>query len=144
MSHSRSSFLVGRIPALQDLGLSYSSRGISSGPRTSVRKGTAATSPPQQCLFSCQPQHLSVILQKASDLADMINRVIREGLEGLVLKDVKVSHSATHTLRLLSPAGSPTHPVSPALASRGRRQPEVAGAGCSRALSRVHTAPFCV
>lgn len=26
---------------------------------------------------------------KASDLADMINRVIREGLEGLVLKDVK-------------------------------------------------------
>lgn len=28
---------------------------------------------------------------KASDLADMINRVIREGLEGLVLKDVKVS-----------------------------------------------------
>lgn len=30
------------------------------------------------------------VLQKASDLADMINRVIREGLEGLVLKDVKV------------------------------------------------------
>lgn len=29
--------------------------------------------------------------QKASDLADMINRVIREGLEGLVLKDVKAS-----------------------------------------------------
>lgn len=29
--------------------------------------------------------------QKAADLADMINRVIREGLEGLVLKDVKVS-----------------------------------------------------
>lgn len=31
--------------------------------------------------------------QKAADLADMINRVIREGLEGLVLKDVKVSCS---------------------------------------------------
>ncbi|NXU55604.1 DNLI3 ligase, partial [Turnix velox] len=27
--------------------------------------------------------------QKASDLADMITRVIREGLEGLVLKDIK-------------------------------------------------------
>lgn len=33
----------------------------------------------------------STVPQKASDLADMINRVIREGLEGLVLKDVKVS-----------------------------------------------------
>ena len=31
--------------------------------------------------------------QRAADLADMINRVIREGLEGLVLKDVKVSGS---------------------------------------------------
>lgn len=30
-------------------------------------------------------------LQKASDLADMITRVIREGLEGLVLKDIKAS-----------------------------------------------------
>ncbi|NWI07625.1 DNLI3 ligase, partial [Tichodroma muraria] len=30
-------------------------------------------------------------LQKASDLADMITRVIREGLEGLVLKDLKAS-----------------------------------------------------
>lgn len=29
-------------------------------------------------------------LQRAADLADMITRVIREGLEGLVLKDVKV------------------------------------------------------
>lgn len=29
--------------------------------------------------------------QRASDLAEMITRVIREGLEGLVLKDVKVS-----------------------------------------------------
>lgn len=35
--------------------------------------------------------HISLTVpQKASDLADMINRVIREGLEGLVLKDVKV------------------------------------------------------
>lgn len=33
---------------------------------------------------------LLTVPQKASDLADMINRVIREGLEGLVLKDVKV------------------------------------------------------
>lgn len=30
------------------------------------------------------------VLQRAADLADMITRVIREGLEGLVLKDVKV------------------------------------------------------
>lgn len=29
------------------------------------------------------------VFQKASDLADMITRVIREGLEGLVLKDLK-------------------------------------------------------
>uniref|UniRef100_A0A8D0UJB0 PARP-type domain-containing protein n=1 Tax=Sus scrofa TaxID=9823 RepID=A0A8D0UJB0_PIG len=41
-------------------------------------------------LFSHQPQRLSCCPQKASDLVDMINRVIREGLEGLVLKDVKV------------------------------------------------------
>lgn len=34
-----------------------------------------------------------VLPQKASDLVDMINRVIREGLEGLVLKDVKVTWS---------------------------------------------------
>uniref|UniRef100_A0A8D0R7Z1 DNA ligase n=1 Tax=Sus scrofa TaxID=9823 RepID=A0A8D0R7Z1_PIG len=40
-------------------------------------------------LFSHQPQRLSCCPQKASDLVDMINRVIREGLEGLVLKDVK-------------------------------------------------------
>lgn len=31
------------------------------------------------------------VLQRAADLADMITRVIREGLEGLVLKDVKVA-----------------------------------------------------
>ena len=37
--------------------------------------------------------------QKASDLVDMINRVIREGLEGLVLKDAKVRQ----LLPLLSP-----------------------------------------
>lgn len=34
-----------------------------------------------------------LIPQKASDLVDMINRVIREGLEGLVLKDAKVRWS---------------------------------------------------
>lgn len=28
--------------------------------------------------------------QRAADLAEMITRVIREGLEGLVLKDIKV------------------------------------------------------
>lgn len=28
--------------------------------------------------------------QRAGDLAEMITRVIREGLEGLVLKDIKV------------------------------------------------------
>lgn len=50
----------------------------------------------------------------------MINRVIREGLEGLVLKDVKVSHSATHTLGLLSPAGGPPHP--PGLSSPGQQR----------------------
>lgn len=44
-------------------------------------------------LFSHQPQRLSCCPQKASDLVDMINRVIREGLEGLVLKDVKVRGS---------------------------------------------------
>uniref|UniRef100_A0A4X2LDQ5 DNA ligase n=1 Tax=Vombatus ursinus TaxID=29139 RepID=A0A4X2LDQ5_VOMUR len=39
---------------------------------------------PNRILFS-EMKHVT----KASDLADMINRVIREGLEGLVLKDVK-------------------------------------------------------
>ncbi|XP_068946031.1 DNA ligase 3 [Petaurus breviceps papuanus] len=39
---------------------------------------------PNRILFSEMKQ-----VTKASDLADMINRVIREGLEGLVLKDVK-------------------------------------------------------
>ena len=52
------------------------------------------------CLASiallCSHISLSVspaLPQKASDLVDMINRVIQEGLEGLVLKDVKVSWS---------------------------------------------------
>ncbi|NXD11624.1 DNLI3 ligase, partial [Nothocercus nigrocapillus] len=37
------------------------------------------------------------LFQKASDLADMITRVIREGLEGLVLKDIKAgSHSGNY------------------------------------------------
>lgn len=35
-------------------------------------------------LFCCDDQ-------RAGDLAEMITRVIREGLEGLVLKDIKVS-----------------------------------------------------
>uniref|UniRef100_K7G6X8 DNA ligase n=1 Tax=Pelodiscus sinensis TaxID=13735 RepID=K7G6X8_PELSI len=39
---------------------------------------------PNRILFS-EMKHVT----KASDLADMINRVIREGLEGLVLKDLK-------------------------------------------------------
>ena len=39
------------------------------------------------------------VLQRAADLADMITRVIREGLEGLVLKDVKV-HLGTSVLVL--------------------------------------------
>ncbi|XP_074045031.1 DNA ligase 3 isoform X2 [Macrotis lagotis] len=39
---------------------------------------------PNRILFS-EMKHVT----RASDLADMINRVIREGLEGLVLKDVK-------------------------------------------------------
>uniref|UniRef100_A0A667HG01 DNA ligase n=1 Tax=Lynx canadensis TaxID=61383 RepID=A0A667HG01_LYNCA len=39
---------------------------------------------PNRIMFSEMKQ-----VTKASDLADMINRVIREGLEGLVLKDVK-------------------------------------------------------
>lgn len=39
---------------------------------------------PNRIMFSEMKQ-----VMKASDLVDMINRVIREGLEGLVLKDVK-------------------------------------------------------
>lgn len=31
-----------------------------------------------------------LVSQRAADLAEMITRVIREGLEGLVLKDLKV------------------------------------------------------
>uniref|UniRef100_A0A8U7N4X1 DNA ligase n=1 Tax=Corvus moneduloides TaxID=1196302 RepID=A0A8U7N4X1_CORMO len=42
---------------------------------------------PNRILFS-EMKHVT----KASDLADMITRVIREGLEGLVLKDVKGSY----------------------------------------------------
>ncbi|NWW14180.1 DNLI3 ligase, partial [Oreocharis arfaki] len=41
---------------------------------------------PNRILFS-EMKHVT----KASDLADMITRVIREGLEGLVLKDIKAS-----------------------------------------------------
>lgn len=55
-----------------------------------------------------------VVPQKASDLADMINRVIREGLEGLVLKDVKVRWAQP----LLSPVDSQPSPLS--LASPGQ------------------------
>uniref|UniRef100_A0A8D3E0W1 DNA ligase n=1 Tax=Scophthalmus maximus TaxID=52904 RepID=A0A8D3E0W1_SCOMX len=43
---------------------------------------------PNRILFS-EMKHVT----RAGDLADMITRVIREGLEGLVLKDVKVSFS---------------------------------------------------
>lgn len=32
------------------------------------------------------------VRQRAGDLAEMITRVIREGLEGLVLKDIKVHY----------------------------------------------------
>nr|XP_056720864.1 DNA ligase 3 [Euleptes europaea] len=42
---------------------------------------------PNRILFS-EMKHVT----KASDLANMINRVIREGLEGLVLKDVKSTY----------------------------------------------------
>uniref|UniRef100_A0A6I8N729 DNA ligase n=1 Tax=Ornithorhynchus anatinus TaxID=9258 RepID=A0A6I8N729_ORNAN len=42
---------------------------------------------PDRILFS-EMKHVTV----TSDLADMINRVIREGLEGLVLKDVKSTY----------------------------------------------------
>ncbi|XP_038615595.1 DNA ligase 3 [Tachyglossus aculeatus] len=42
---------------------------------------------PNRILFS-EMKHVT----RASDLADMINRVIREGLEGLVLKDVKSTY----------------------------------------------------
>ncbi|XP_034608751.1 DNA ligase 3 [Trachemys scripta elegans] len=42
---------------------------------------------PNRILFS-EMKHVT----KASDLADMINRVIREGLEGLVLKDIKSTY----------------------------------------------------
>ncbi|XP_074870026.1 DNA ligase 3 [Carettochelys insculpta] len=42
---------------------------------------------PNRILFS-EMKHVT----KASDLVDMINRVIREGLEGLVLKDIKSTY----------------------------------------------------
>uniref|UniRef100_G3SNT4 DNA ligase n=1 Tax=Loxodonta africana TaxID=9785 RepID=G3SNT4_LOXAF len=42
---------------------------------------------PNRIMFSEMKQ-----VKKASDLVDMINRVIREGLEGLVLKDVKSTY----------------------------------------------------
>ncbi|XP_006890972.1 PREDICTED: DNA ligase 3 [Elephantulus edwardii] len=42
---------------------------------------------PNRIMFS-EMKHVT----KASDLADMINRVIREGLEGLVLKDLKSTY----------------------------------------------------
>ena len=35
-------------------------------------------------------EHVTFLLQKPSDLKDLIMKVIREGLEGLVLKDVNV------------------------------------------------------
>ncbi|NWY18869.1 DNLI3 ligase, partial [Aphelocoma coerulescens] len=47
---------------------------------------------PNRILFS-EMKHVT----KASDLADMITRVIREGLEGLVLKDVKASSHSLFT-----------------------------------------------
>ncbi|NWQ61463.1 DNLI3 ligase, partial [Neopipo cinnamomea] len=50
---------------------------------------------PNRILFS-EMKHVT----KASDLADMITRVIREGLEGLVLKDIKASS------HLLFPGGN--------------------------------------
>ncbi|NWS49354.1 DNLI3 ligase, partial [Probosciger aterrimus] len=40
-------------------------------------------------LCLCSSNHDAFPFQKASDLADMITRVIQEGLEGLVLKDIK-------------------------------------------------------
>lgn len=54
--------------------------------------------------------------QKAADLADMINRVIREGLEGLVLKDVKVRGS--HPVLAFSHGLS----ASPSLSSPGQQR----------------------
>lgn len=39
----------------------------------------------QQHIMAC-----ACVCQRAGDLAEMITRVIREGLEGLVLKDIKV------------------------------------------------------
>ena len=38
--------------------------------------------------------------QRAADLAEMITRVIREGLEGLVLKDIKVRCQENHQTTL--------------------------------------------
>lgn len=91
-SLSHRSSLGGRAPALQALCPSYASLGVSSGHFTSGRRGTPSTSLhgtvsiPAPPVLSISP----VVPQKASDLVDMINRVIREGLEGLVLKDAKV------------------------------------------------------
>lgn len=43
----------------------------------------------KQVMLTCT--YAPCVFQRGGDLADMITRVIREGLEGLVLKDVKVS-----------------------------------------------------
>lgn len=43
------------------------------------------------CVHMLKTRASVCVCQRAGDLADMITRVIREGLEGLVLKDVKVS-----------------------------------------------------
>lgn len=50
---------------------------------------TAPESPRTAALWQASANRDSFPFQKASDLADMITRVIREGLEGLVLKDTK-------------------------------------------------------
>uniref|UniRef100_A0A8V5GUF3 DNA ligase n=1 Tax=Melopsittacus undulatus TaxID=13146 RepID=A0A8V5GUF3_MELUD len=59
---------------------------------------------PNRILFS-EMKHVT----KASDLADMITRVIREGLEGLVLKDIKVGSYLLFT----GYAGTVNHPALP-------------------------------
>uniref|UniRef100_A0A8D0XDC3 DNA ligase n=1 Tax=Sus scrofa TaxID=9823 RepID=A0A8D0XDC3_PIG len=65
---------------------------------------------PNRIMFSEMKQ-----VSKASDLVDMINRVIREGLEGLVLKDVKVRGSRLPALGIGAAEVAPHPQLSPPL-----------------------------
>ena len=48
-------------------------------------------------MFTC----LCLCLQREDDLSDLIMKVIKQGLEGLVLKDTKVSNIPGHDITIL-------------------------------------------